>query len=62
MKTLGEGVRDLRIEGHDELEGSICGIKVEEVVGRGLRARAWMVGGAGREVRVVRMWEPCGWI
>lgn len=58
MKTLGEGVKDLRMEGHDELEGSMWGIRVGEAVGRGLRARAWMRGGLGREVRVERMWEP----
>lgn len=40
MKTLGEGVRDLRMEGHDELEASICGVRVGEVVVRGLRASA----------------------
>ena len=58
MKTLGDGVRDLRMQGHDELEGSMCGVRAGEVVGRGLRARAWMGGGVGRAVRVVRMWEP----
>ena len=58
MKMLGEGVRDERMEGHDELEGSMCDVTVGEVVGRGLRARVWMGGGVGREVRVVRMWEP----
>ena len=62
MKTLGEGVRDLRMEGHDELEGSMCVIRVGEVEGRGLRAKAWMGGGVGREVRVVRMWDPCRWM
>ena len=58
MKTLGEGVRDLRMEGHDELAGSMCGVRVGEVVGSDLRARAWMGGGVVREVRVVRIWEP----
>ncbi len=56
---LGVGESDLRVAGHFELSDSIMGWRLADVVGRSRRAIAWMVGLEERDVRVVRIWEPC---
>lgn len=58
-RTVGGGERDFSAVGHLELSVSMSGWSLGDVVGRDLRARAWMVGWDSRVVRVFRMLDPC---
>lgn len=55
----GGGDMDLKVEAHCELSDSMIGRRLAEDVGRSRRAIAWTVGLEERDVRIVRMWEPC---
>ncbi len=59
MKTFGGGERAFTDSDHRELSVSIIGRRFVELAERFLRAIAWMTGCDVREVKVVRMCDPC---